>query len=84
MLNRPFQWMNFRSSQGVSQDDRSEYVIDLELADVGGIGLRKEWISIHQTLAAHPPADQKEAELEALVRTRDALDKQIAAIQQSS
>lgn len=84
MPDRPFPWMVPHHSQEISQDGQREYVIDLELADAGAIGLRKEWITIHQTLAAPLPHGQTEAALAVLTRARAALDKQIEAIQQSS
>ncbi len=84
MAKGPFQWVNLRQSPGISQDDRPECVIELELADVAGIGLRKEWISIRQTLAAPLSLDQQQAVIEVLKRARSALDKQIKAIQRSS
>jgi hypothetical protein len=83
MANRPFEWMVLRRSEGLSYDDRQEYRLDLELADVVGIGLRKDWITIHMTTDEPLPIDQREAELEVLIRARDALETQIAAIQQS-
>ena len=75
--------MTLRRFQGPSQDGQVEYRAELELADVPGIGLRKEWITIHTTASTPPPSLQQEAELEVLIRARDALDAQIAAIQQS-
>jgi hypothetical protein len=80
--SRPFLWMNLRRVQQASREDGTpEHVAELELADVAGIGLRKDEITIHLTLAAPLPPDQREAELEVLKRVRDALDKQIATIQ---
>jgi hypothetical protein len=67
----------------MSHDDKMEHRAELELADVPGIGLRKDWITIHLTAAIPLPDHQQEAELEVLIRARDALDKQIAAIRQS-
>ena len=83
MAIRPFAWMNLRRFQGPSQDGKMEFRAELELADVPGIGLRKEWITIHTTASTPLPSLQQEAELEVLVRARDALGEQIAAIQLS-
>jgi hypothetical protein len=83
MTTRPFQWMNLHLSDGLSHDDEKEYRAGMELADVPGIGLRRDWITIHLTTAEPLPHDQREAELEVLARARDMLDRQIVAIQQS-
>ncbi len=78
MATRPFEWMALRQTEGVSHDDKKEYQALLELADVGGIGLRKDEITIRLTTAQPLPDDRRAAELEVLVRARD------AAIQQST
>jgi hypothetical protein len=83
MTTRPFAWMTLKQDQGLSHDDQMEFRAELELADVPGIGLRKQWIIIHTTASTPLPHPQQEAELEVLTRARDALDRQIAAIQQS-
>jgi hypothetical protein len=84
MVDRPFEWMNFRQSEGPSPDGPIQHEARLELADVSGIGLRKFEIAIRLITSVRLPTGQQEAELEVLTRARDALERQIAAIRQST
>jgi hypothetical protein len=80
----PFPWMILRQLQQPSREDGTpEHVAELELADVGGIGLRRVEIKARLQIDPPLPVEQKAAELEVLKRVRDALDKQIATIEKA-
>jgi hypothetical protein len=82
MLNRPYPMMRKARSEQIHSGGQISLDVELELANTFNVSAQSERISIRTLISLPLPNHPQAIELAALRHARDALDAQIAAIQQ--
>lgn len=81
--SRPYQVIRLVRQIPSGQGNQQSIDVEVELADTAAIGLQVERLLISTRVPLPLPPDQPTIEVAALIRARDALDRQIEAMTRS-